>query len=350
MTANSGRVIWIDDTSHLDGSVSPDSVHFTSIGGFDSSSFIAIRRISDGVITKKYDTVFKNNYPRPYPLFPWSIVGVLFSENGRYLYSITSDYSYRTPEKKETNYIFKIDLITDQLVFIRKDSSIYDFVKLPNTDTIIFWNSNGLSFYNTDSLKEFKHYKDRGTYEISRSGRYITTKHDPGNIYTWDIQCDSIIRRNHLDSLDLWGLAYTQNDSIIIISALPKGVWQWKLIFYNVLSGIKIKEKLMHYTLGNVLLTPANFEVSPDGTKLLVTGPYGIYMFPLSLNPITHEEDENTKTLIQIIPNPTTDFLEISYPPSINRMVNPTVDGIAIFNVFGEKVMSTSPQPSPSWS
>jgi len=34
-------------------------------------------------------------------------------------------------------------------------------------------------------------------------------------------------------------------------------------------------------------------------------------------------------------PNPATDFLEISYSPSINRMVNHTVDGIAVYNVFG---------------
>jgi len=41
-------------------------------------------------------------------------------------------------------------------------------------------------------------------------------------------------------------------------------------------------------------------------------------------------------------PNPATDYLEISYSPSINRMVNHTVDGIAIFNVFGQKVLSSS--------
>jgi len=50
---------------------------------------------------------------------------------------------------------------------------------------------------------------------------------------------------------------------------------------------------------------------------------------------------------ISLSPNPAKDFLEISYSPSIDRRVNPTVDGIAIFNVFGEKVLSTSPQPSP---
>jgi len=45
---------------------------------------------------------------------------------------------------------------------------------------------------------------------------------------------------------------------------------------------------------------------------------------------------------LTISPNPATDFLEISYSPSINSMVNHTVDGIAIFNVFGEKVLTSS--------
>jgi len=45
---------------------------------------------------------------------------------------------------------------------------------------------------------------------------------------------------------------------------------------------------------------------------------------------------------IILSPNPATDFLEISYSPSINRMVNHTVDGITIYEVFGEKLVSSS--------
>jgi len=47
---------------------------------------------------------------------------------------------------------------------------------------------------------------------------------------------------------------------------------------------------------------------------------------------------------LQLTPNPTSDFMEISYSPSIDRRVNPTVDGlgISIYNVFGEKLLSSS--------
>jgi len=52
--------------------------------------------------------------------------------------------------------------------------------------------------------------------------------------------------------------------------------------------------------------------------------------------------EDNQEQILTISPNPATDFLEISYSPSINRMVNHTVDGITIYDVFGEKLVSSS--------
>ncbi len=302
-TADSGRVIWTTDSLHLfRGLMSPDSTTFLSYGITDSNTeYLTIRRLSDGAVIKRYDTIISNNYPKPIPL-KWAFQYCLFSNDGRYLYCTTSDFV--SLNITTHNIIFKIDLINDVLVFVRQDSSLWmEFMK-PNENYLIFSNKNGLSFYTLDSLKEYKYYKDRGISKISRSGRYITTMHGEDSLLTWDTQIDSIIKRNHLDSLKLWDLRYTQNDSIVIISALPIDLWQWKLIFYNVLSGRKIKEMLMHYTLNGVLLTPASFEVSPDGSKLLVNGTEGIYMFPLSLNPITHKEDNPPEAIIRVNPNP----------------------------------------------
>jgi len=43
-------------------------------------------------------------------------------------------------------------------------------------------------------------------------------------------------------------------------------------------------------------------------------------------------------------PNPASDFIEISFSQNdIDRRVNPTVDGIAIYNVFGEKIINLTP-------
>jgi len=59
-----------------------------------------------------------------------------------------------------------------------------------------------------------------------------------------------------------------------------------------------------------------------------------------------NNEDISINEGIRLSPNPATDFLEISYSDA-NHTLNGVVDGVAIYNVFGEKVLSTSPRPSP---
>jgi len=81
---------------------------------------------------------------------------------------------------------------------------------------------------------------------------------------------------------------------------------------------------------------------------ILAVGSDGYIFRSQKLNAVHDEELKICNEInLSLSPNPAKDFLEISYSPSIDRRVNPTVDGIAIFNVFGEKVLSTSPQPSP---
>jgi len=54
--------------------------------------------------------------------------------------------------------------------------------------------------------------------------------------------------------------------------------------------------------------------------------------------PVEVEEEIAFKSeKLFISPNPASDFLEISYSTNIDRRVNPTVDGIVIYNVFGTK-------------
>ena len=305
-TADSGLVLWSDDSlKNHSIIIAPDSISFLSYGVTDSGSeYIAIRRLSDGTVMQQFDTIFTNANPKPIP-FRWKLDNSVFSNNSKYLFVSTTDRNAFTPNDATIhNYIYKIDLLTGQLVYLRLDSNINYFVMKPDEDKLICWNNNGIAFYDTDSLKEQKSYRDGGIFRISRSGRYISNFHGDDSLITWDSQRDSIVKRNHLDSLDLWSFRYTQNDSIVIISALPINLWQWELVFYNVLSGQKIKEMLMHYTLNEVLLTPVSFEVSPDGSKLLVKGNEGIYMFPLSLNPITHKEDNPPESIIRVNPNP----------------------------------------------
>ena len=333
-TADSGNILWsYASTQNVGKFMSPDSLTFGTEKGKDSSCIFYIRRLSDGAVVKTLDTILFNNYPRPLP-YTWTLGTATFSNDGRFLFLATSDHGY-LPDQTTINYIYKIDLLTNQLINLRRDSSISQFEMKPNENVLICCNKNGIAFYNTDSLKEYKSYKDyNGTYKTSRSGRYITTLHDPGNIYTWDTQCDSIIRRNHLDSLELFSLNYTNNDSIILISALPKSVWQWRLIFYNVLSGIKIKEMLMHYSFNGSLLTPESFEISNNGSKLLVCGPEVLAMFPFTLNPITHKDVETPQSLLEIKPNPSLETVRIDF-----NLTDSAEAKLTLYNSNGEFVM-----------
>ncbi len=192
-TADSGRVLWSKDTTHLVGKFfTPDSLYFFSEGGQDSSNFLVMLRLSDGSEIKRYDTLILNNYPQPVPYY-WLLGTCTFSNNGRYLFIATSDWNNFTPWDATThNIIYKIDLITNQLVYLRRDSTIDNFEMKPDENVIICENRHGISFYDTDSLKEQKSYKDWGIGEISRSGRYITTIHSD-SLFTWDTQRDSII-------------------------------------------------------------------------------------------------------------------------------------------------------------
>jgi len=182
-TADSGNIIWsYASIQNVGKFMSPDSLTFGTEKGRDSLCKFYIRRLSDGAVIKTLDTILFNNYPRPLP-FTWTLGTATFSNDGRFLFLATSDYNGEL-NKTEINYIYKIDLITNQLIYLRRDSLINQFDMKPDENILICWNKNGISFYDTDSLKEHKSYKDySGIYEISRSGRYITSLHTSGNIY-----------------------------------------------------------------------------------------------------------------------------------------------------------------------
>jgi len=85
------------------------------------------------------------------------------------------------------------------------------------------------------------------------------------------------------------------------------------------------------------------FVVTKDGSLRLYSLPY-----------LTAIEESSGTQEFSLYPNPATDFIEISYP-GFDRMVNHTVDDVnhtlkgvvdldvAIFNVFGEKVINLTP-------
>jgi len=84
--------------------------------------------------------------------------------------------------------------------------------------------------------------------------------------------------------------------------------------------------------------------VDNDGYVFVATEFYGLYK---SIQPVNEVKESAiiNNNLLTLSPNPATDFLEISFSPSINHRVNPMVDyqGVAIYNVFGEKVINLTP-------
>ncbi len=302
ISADSGRVIWTDDSTNLGGQLlSPDSLTFaTNNGGSDSNGFVAIRRLSDGAILKRFDTVFTNNYPRPFP-YSWKIGAGSFSNNGRYLFVLTDDRKpYGHTDETVHNYIFKIDVLTGQLVNLRLDSSLSYFVNKPDEDKLICWNRHGIAFYDTESLNEQKSYRDGGIFRISRSGRYITTMHGQDSLITWDTQRDSIIKRNHLDSFYLTTLRYTSNDSIVVLLYMKNTVNH--ILVYNIFTNTKLNDFVFHPLFDE---NTYYFALSPDDSKLLVIGEgTGIYMYDLTLLPTAKKDDNPPDAIIRVNPNP----------------------------------------------
>ncbi len=299
-TADSGRVIWTTDSLHLfRGLMSPDSTTFLSYGITDSNTeYLTIRRLSDGAVIKRYDTLITNNYPKPLPL-SWYIQSLVYSNDGRYLYCMTTDRT-GLDVKNIHNNIYKLDLLTDQLVFLRQASSIYymQFMK-PDENYLIFDSEQGITFYTSDSLKKSKTYNGGGIFEISRSGRYIT-RINSDSLFTWDTQRDSIIKRNHLDSLKLGTLKYTSNDSLIILLTVINE--SYKIVVYNVFTSQIINSWYLQLP-GDELTY--GFELSPDDSKLLVIGhSEGIYMYDLTLLSTAKKDDNNPQTILQVNPNP----------------------------------------------
>jgi len=78
-----------------------------------------------------------------------------------------------------------------------------------------------------------------------------------------------------------------------------------------------------------------NFSFLPNRDILWVTEDALIYKTTF-FSDVDSDKKENIIENLSLSPNPATDFLEISYSPSINRMVNHTVDGITIYDVLGE--------------
>jgi|GEM_PF-2048492 len=89
--------------------------------------------------------------------------------------------------------------------------------------------------------------------------------------------------------------------------------------------------------------TPPTMRVCMLGKNTALIADYNNRIMKSSLVELGVDEEISNPVLFRISPNPAMDFLEISYPPSINRMVNHTVDGIAIYNVFGQKVINLTP-------
>jgi len=82
-------------------------------------------------------------------------------------------------------------------------------------------------------------------------------------------------------------------------------------------------------------------DISEDSRTFLLANSNWAYWTKFDMVTPVEEEFAGNNDLI-INPKPAKDFLEISYSPSINRMVNHTVDGITIYDVFGEKLVSSS--------
>jgi len=87
------------------------------------------------------------------------------------------------------------------------------------------------------------------------------------------------------------------------------------------------------------------FEVAPNGYIYASAVNGGLYRSRDRFVSVQEEPNSRNKEF-SLSPNPATDFLEITYSPSIDRRVNPTVDGITIYNVFGIKIPPCLTAPS----
>ncbi len=304
LTADSGRVMWTNDSVKLPGDlISPDSLTFLSVGGSDSSPVMLIRRLSDGSIIKRLDSIIFKNYPRPLP-YHWKTKSYAFSRDGRYLFVLTSDEFYQGPKKTEINYIYKIDLSNDELVSLKKDNSVNEILMKPDENILLIFKDSlkYIGFYDTDSLNLQKYYRDDawGIFQISRSGRYITSIHEFGNIYTWDTQVDSIIKKKQIDSLYLESFHYTSNDSLIVLLAVINK--SYKFVVYNVFTSQIINSWYWQVPPIEII---KRFDLSPDDSKLLVNGySRSIYMYDLTLQPTAKKDDIHPEAIIRINPNP----------------------------------------------
>ncbi len=108
--------------------------------------------------------------------------------------------------------------------------------------------------------------------------------------------------------MDLITFRYTSNDSIIVIlTSINKS---YRFVIYNVFTGQFINSWYLQLPLREYT---SHFELSPDDSKLLVLGDdRAIYMYGLTLQPLTKKDDTPPQSILQINPNPALGNIDIA--------------------------------------
>ena len=326
VTADSGRVIWTDSTARGGSWMTPDSLYFAGPEGWN----IYFRRLSDGTVVKKYDTLIVNNYPK-YMSLKWRIERLTFSKDGRYLFFTTSDHIANMPIDSINNMIYKVDMQTDRLVALIKVKQC-KLGSIATNDSFLICSSNhGIFFFSLEDLSYVKKYNDGNDYSLyqSKSGRYITTTSPYGDIQTWDTQRDSIIKKSKLDSVDTYDLAYTNNDSIVYLDYVKNKIEH--ILKFNLFTEQRLNDFIFDYDY----LSIGSIELSGDDSKLLANIEHGgVFVYDLTSQPSAKKDNETPQSSIQVTPNPTLGSTKIEITTEQSENVK-----ILLFDANGKFIM-----------
>jgi len=172
-----------------------------------------------------------------------------------------------------------------------------------------------------------------GTNQVDSTGFYIYTQKihkttDAGR--SWFAQRDTIYHSYSVNNIDFFDEKFGMVScdlGLMLITTDGGEHWIESFVDDSIPNGYL-------YQLKSIQV------VNKTTAFVIAEGDY-IYKYTRDLSDVV-EENNIPPGELRLSPNPATDFLDISYSPSINRMVNHTVDGIAIYNVFGEEVLSQS--------
>jgi len=290
---------------------------------------------------------------------------ISFSEGKDYMSNNLNIFSYNLDGK----LIFSTNtnsMVTNDFVFSAKFDNSYKNVKSMLINSHIDYNNyNFKSLLNVDSVVRYGfNYRPLKICNVNFPSNITDFKHINENCFVYIENMNNLYYFDHDTLLD-WSDRFSNvtiksllvvSDSIFVMSGSKEGYCWFALmnIQGKVLSEHWLKNRkgtLNFVSLNNdnsLLFIGSLYKNSFHGkasskTDERVLGSLennASYILKSKYYKILSTETTKIQTdeVLTLYPNPATDFLDISYSPSINRMVNHTVDGIAIYNVFGEKI------------